>query len=56
MDQQDIKSSIDQIKADYLIFFQQWLANSGINPYIGRIMQLLRFENKPLTQSDMQIA
>ena len=56
MEQIQAKSTIDQIKAEYLIHFQNWLRNSGINPYIGRIMQLFRFENKPLTQNDIKIA
>ena len=47
---------IDQIKSDYLIYFQNWLANTGINPFIARIMQLLRFEDRPVTQGEMQFA
>lgn len=47
---------IDKIKSDYLIYFQNWLANTGINPFIARIMQLLRFEDRPVTQGEMQMA
>ena len=54
--QQQEKNEINQIKSDYLIYFQNWLSNSGINPFIARIMQLLRFENRQITQSEMQQA
>ena len=45
---------IEEINADYLKYFENWLSNSGINPYIARIMQLLRSENRPLTQKEMK--
>lgn len=51
---QEENGLIDQIKSDYLIFFQNWLSNSGMNPFIGRIMQLLRFEDRSVTQGEMQ--
>ncbi len=55
-DQQELKPIIEQIKSDYLIFFQNWLNKNGLNPFIGRIMQLLRFEDRSFTQSEMQEA
>lgn len=43
----------EEIKGHYLKSFEEWLSNSGINPYIGRLMQLFRSENRPLTQGEM---
>ena len=44
------KSLFEEIKDEYLTFLDNWLLNSGINPNIGRIMQILRSENKALPQ------
>lgn len=55
-DQQKESSSIDdidKIKGNYLKFFEDWLSSTGINPFIARIMQLLRTENRALTQKEM---
>lgn len=52
--QQEENPLFKEIKDNYLKSFEDWLSNSGINPYIGRLMQLFRSENKPLTQSEMQ--
>ncbi|MFW9929551.1 MAG: winged helix-turn-helix transcriptional regulator, partial [Candidatus Thorarchaeota archaeon] len=46
--------AVEQIKSDYLNTFQIWLGNMGIDPYIGRIMQTLRFADHPITQSEIQ--
>lgn len=45
---------INEIKKEYLGYFENWLSTSGINPYIARIMQLLRSENRALTQKEMK--
>lgn len=52
--QQNNMDFIDEIKKEYLVYFENWLSTSGINPYIARIMQLLRSENRPLTQKEMK--
>lgn len=51
--QKEVQSLFEEIKSDYLIFFENWLAGSGINPFIGRVMQILRSENKFMTQRDI---
>lgn len=54
MSHQEMKSpSVDEIKSNYLKKFEDWLSSTGINPYIARIMQLLRSENRALTQKEM---
>lgn len=55
-DQKEEKPVIEQIKSDYLKFFQDWLNKNGLNPFIGRIMQLLRFEDRSFTQGELQEA
>ena len=54
--QQEENPLFQDIKDYYLKSFEEWLSNSGINPYIGRLMQLFRSENRPLTQGEMQQA
>ena len=54
MSNQKDKEVIEQLKSDYLNTLQNVLGNMGMDPYIARIIQLLRFEEKPLTQSEMK--
>lgn len=45
---------IEQLKSDYLNTLQNLLGNMGMDPYIARIIQLLRFEDQPVTQTEMK--
>ena len=45
---------IEQLKSDYLNTLQNLLGNMGMDPYIARIIQLLRFQDQPVTQTEMK--
>lgn len=45
---------LEEIKDEYIKSFNEWLLNSGINPVIGKLMQLFRTEDRPLTQGEMK--
>lgn len=45
---------VEQLKAEYLSTLQNILSNMGMDPYIARIIQLLRFEGEPVTQSQIR--
>ena len=54
MESQKNTDIVEQLKAEYLNTMQNWLSDIGIEQHIGRIIQLLRFSDHPLTQSEMQ--
>ena len=54
MSSQQEKEVIEQMKSDYLNSFQNWLNNMGMDPNIGRVMQILRFSDLPMTQNQIK--